>query len=107
MHEAGHALGLANFSYLKLAEGSIAEWLYHWIAFALGLDQDQQPYTVAHPTIPDSVMNYDYDDDEGNPYVRHPNASTIDENTEPDCSPHPFDVMAIFALYQNIESLSP
>ncbi len=33
-----------------------------------------------HPTIRNSVMNYIYD--------------------EPDCSPHPFDVLAIYALYQ-------
>ena len=34
-----------------------------------------------HPEIADAVMNYVFD--------------------EPDCSPHPFDVMAIYALYQS------
>ena len=37
------------------------------------------PYVSAHPGISDSVMNYE---------------------DEPDCSPHPFDILAIYALYQ-------
>ena len=36
-------------------------------------------YISAHPNISDSVMNYE---------------------TEPDCSPQPFDMLAIYALYQ-------
>ena len=43
---------------------------------------------VAHALIPDSVMNYDHD---------------IDQITnEPDCSPYPFDVIALEALYQTV-----
>ena len=38
-------------------------------------------YTTAHPGISDSVMNYE---------------------TEADCSPQPFDILAIYALYQNV-----
>ena len=61
-----------------------------------------QPYEVGHPTIPDSVMNYD---------SKVPNwagwvplqASVLDE---PDCSPHPFDVIAAYALYQNVPRVS-
>ncbi len=43
---------------------------------------------VAHPTIPDAVVNY--------------NSEVSQVTTEPDCSPHPFDVMAIHALYQTV-----
>ena len=44
--------------------------------------------TVAHSYIPDSVMNYNHN---------------IDQITdEPDCSPHPFDIMALEALYQTV-----
>ena len=70
VHEAGHALGLSG--YLPLLS-----WL--------------SPIP-AHPTIPDSVMNYNSD-------VWHPVGSGY---SEPDCSPHPFDIMAIEALYQAV-----
>ena len=43
---------------------------------------------VAHALIPDSVMNYDHDIDQ------------IPD--EPECSPHPFDIMALEALYQTV-----
>lgn len=65
VHEAGHALGLSNWDY-------------------------NEPIAthVAHPSIPDSVMNYDS------------RVSLIGK--EPDCSPHPFDIMAIEALYRTV-----
>ena len=44
----------------------------------------------AHPSIPDAVMNYD------------DKVALLMGGTEPDCSPHPFDIMAIEALYQTI-----
>ncbi len=74
VHEAGHALGLSRVS--------VAEF---W-----------QPYDVAHPTIPDAVMNYDRQ-------IRYPAA---DDLKEPDCSPHPFDVLALYALYQTVPAVS-
>ena len=40
-----------------------------------------ETYVISHPTILDSVMNYE---------------------VEPDCSPYPFDIVAIYALYQNL-----
>ncbi len=40
---------------------------------------------ASHPTIGDSVMNYW-------------NYTAI----EPDCSPHPFDIMALHALYRAV-----
>ena len=76
LHEAGHALGLSNFDYIDLA-----------------LNQSQ-PYHAAHPTIPDSVMNYD-----GEAESRLGLSETLHE---PDCSPHPFDILAIYALYQTV-----
>ena len=75
LHEAGHALGISSFNYVDFVT-TLGGVSYH----------------VAHPTIPDSAMNYD---DE----VRHPRAGA--DFAEPDCSPHPLDVMAIYALYQN------
>ena len=29
-------------------------------------------------------------------------ATDLCDSNEPDCSPYPFDVMAIYALYQNV-----
>ncbi len=67
VHEAGHALGLSEISTNRI-----------W-----------QPYDVAHPTVPDAVMNYD---------------DEVSQITyEPDCAPHPFDIMAIHALYQTVD----
>ena len=70
-HEVGHALGLSN---------SAAPLDYLSLTCAAG-------YVISHPTIHDSVLNYD---------------SLVFNPGEPDCSPYPFDVMAIYALYQNI-----
>ena len=70
-HEVGHALGLSN---------SAAPLDYLTLTGAAG-------YVISHPTIHDSVLNYDK-------YVR----GGIEEA---DCSPHPFDILAIYALYQS------
>ena len=66
VHEMGHALGLSNIDLFPLD------------------NLQTQPYSAAHPSIPDSVMNYD---------------SRVN-SPEPDCAPYPFDVMAVTALYQ-------
>lgn len=91
VHEAGHALGLSNFSYLDL----VIPW------------SEPQAYHSAHPTIPDSVMNYDDRWDRVAmrwiSHIRHPSAGT--GFMEPDCSPHPFDIMAIYALYQTVPTV--
>ena len=71
VHEAGHALGLSNVSY--------SAWT--------------QPYEAAHPTIPDAALNYDKVPAKWAKWTSSP-------LNEPDCTPHPFDVMAIYALYQ-------
>ena len=77
VHEAGHALGLSNINYPVLLT---------------------QPDDAAHPTIPDAAMNYDSRAKSAFPGWRILNPG----HEEPDCSPHPFDVMAIFALYGRV-----
>lgn len=123
VHEAGHALGLSNFSYYDLlTEGfwdallgtleslkslrliNLLPFLSELLTaiegllevIGLGRDQSYQPWEVAHPTIPDAVMNYDH---EVHKYHPHENASF----SEPDCSPSPFDLMAIYSLYQAVQ----
>ena len=71
-HEVGHALGLSN---------SAASLDYLTLTRAAG-------YVISHPTIHDSVLNNDS-------RVRR-------DLAEPDCAPYPVDVMAIYALYQNV-----
>ena len=41
-----------------------------------------------------------YDTGKSGIVIRYPSI-TVDF-AEPDCSPHPFDIMGIFALYQNV-----
>ena len=53
----------------------------------LDLLSEERIYTIAHPKISDSVMSYD---------------SETPVLNEPECSPHPFDILAINALYQKI-----
>ena len=78
VHEAGHALGLSNVNFPNLT---------------------RQPIDIAHPTIPDSVLNYD---DKLLNYYPAVGANF----EEPDCSPHPFDIAAIYALYQWVPHIS-
>ena len=46
--------------------------------------------TDPHPKFEDTVMNYDQD----------VFGSGDNAKREPDCSPHPIDIMAVYALYQ-------
>ncbi len=78
IHEAGHALGSSGFSFDLLESLTTSRRTIQ-----------------AHPTIPDSVMNYDNRRGEIK-YLLPGNFN------EPDCSPHPFDIMAIYALYQSV-----
>ena len=75
VHEAGHALGLMN------RVPFTNRWEY---------------YARDHSTIQDSVMNYDK-----NIPDNHLPDGTVQE--EKDCAPHPFDIMAIYALYQGVD----
>ncbi len=70
VHEVGHVIGIAGGS-------------------------NGTHYSKQHPTIADSAVNYD------NMVIPDNSKSGFKSDfTEPDCSPHPFDVMAVFALYQ-------
>lgn len=59
----------------------------------LDLEYPSHPWEVAHPTIPDAAMNYDT-------IVSRYHGGVSQGHSEPECSPHPFDVLAIYALYQ-------
>ncbi len=88
VHEAGHALGMSGFSVADLATLTLV-----WNFIASIVDPFEPiipfgPYVMSHPVIPASVMNYDH------------RVPFYDLGNEPDCSPHPFDIMALFALYQ-------
>ena len=77
VHEGGHAFGLSNIT---------DQWKH--VANSLPLPDSFDPfsraiYVASHPTIAPSVMDYDF--------------------TGQNCSPNPFDVLAIFALYQGVE----
>ena len=78
LHEAGHALGTSGFSHLDLVSPI---WNLESSKTAI--------HRRAHPSIPDAVMNY--------------NRRVPEIGDEPDCSPHPFDILAIYALYQTVE----
>ncbi len=66
------------------------ELVIHEAGHALGLSEAEVdidlPYIVSHPNIAPSVMNY--------------GSQVIGARGEPDCFPHPMDVLAIHALYQ-------
>ena len=77
LHEAGHALGTSGYSNWDL------------LRFLGGKERgEREIYRRAHPSIPDAVMNYD--------------ERITGVSDEPDCSPHPFDILAIWALYQTV-----
>ena len=87
LHEAGHALGLSNVT---------DQWRYAVDAAPIVIRPFARDiYTASHSGTPDSVMNYDHEVDSNY------NSDTKQWNRwEPDCSPHPFDITAIYALYQ-------
>ena len=118
VHEGGHALGLSGAELDETARKIINDWLpevnaairavqipvpsfrpLDLLTQLLGQDQIQIPeviemeYEASHPTVSSSVMNYDYEI----PGFDH----------EPDCSPHPMDIMAVYALYQKIAFEEP
>ena len=81
LHEAGHALGLSGIS---------EDYWKYFVDGVLGLFNLQPSeldiYSASHPSVTDSVMNYD--------------SLISGSRNEPDCFPHPIDVMAIYGLYQ-------
>ena len=90
VHEAGHALGLTGGLTIDAAVAVVFSVLKAYSAGAtmvsLPLNLSEEIYKLSHATSTESVMNYDH----------------ITGVQEPDCSPHPLDVMAIFALYQHL-----
>lgn len=77
LHEGGHALGIRN---------------------ARSLAQGWEKNLVHHPSIYESVMSYE------SPYEPKPGETSSVLPDDPDCSPHPLDVLAIYALYQQESS---
>ena len=82
VQEAGHALGLSGINHFDAVTGD-----------------DQAKYDMAHPDISDAVLNYDKQ--VGENYGRG-GLGTTEYHREPDCSPHSFDILAIYALYQTV-----
>ena len=86
LHESGHALGLSALTAQSVPLGG------------------RSVYVGSHPTIPDTVMNYDHE----SLFIYDPSRPVNERwirpgpDREPDCSPHPFDIMAIHALYQTV-----
>ena len=90
VHEAGHALGMSGASRLRsFAEvalgsppgfGDLADAIEGY---------NKLDYRTSHPTVASSVLNYGS--------VERARGA----GTEPDCFPHPLDVLAINALYQD------
>ena len=73
VHEAGHVLGIRD--------GRVTT----------GWDEK---ILSGHPSIYESVMSYE------DPYVLKPGDDDSVLPNDPDCSPHPLDVLAVYALYQ-------
>ena len=97
VHEAGHALGLSDWTF----RGSVALPMFNELVKSINLLPSRSiptipegparelvkeyVYLASHPGTPDSAMNYD----------------RMIDSDEPDCSPHPLDIMAIYSLYQS------
>ncbi len=95
VHEAGHALGMSGASVERsaldavlgaLEESDVAgiSAIPDIVAAIAGPDLD---YATSHPTIASSALNYD--------------SRVAGAADEPDCFPHPLDVLAVNALYQD------
>ena len=73
VHEAGHVLGIRRGT-------AGAEWI-------------EQMH--GHPSVSGSVMSYKDQN-------LRPGGDRFELDSESNCSPHPFDIMAIYALYQSL-----
>ncbi len=77
VHEAGHLLGIRDAR-----------------SAALGWDGD---IVLHHPSIYESVMSYERE-------ALRTGVADSKFPDDPDCAPHPLDVLAIYALYQQESS---
>ena len=99
VHETGHALGLSGFARGRtfvMILSEIAQEIDRrlpWINLPNLEFQyvEDGVYGASHPRTPFSVMNYDQ---------ATPSAGI--STAEPDCAPHPLDILAIYALYQSV-----
>ena len=80
VHEAGHALGISDGEFFQ--------------------SERLKDYIENHPPLVDSVMNYNKVID--SLLLTAPGIEKKDFD-EPDCSPHPMDIMAIYVLYQTVD----
>ena len=101
VHESGHALGLSDWTLTGTAASVVIPAFNKIVGIINAIDSlpfidlpDIQPitdiskelvYQTSHPRTPGSVMNYD-------------RKTGVLNLSEPDCSPYPLDVMAIYAL---------
>ena len=97
VHEAGHALGVSDLDFNSLLRVLRRGFIAEFTPISPLDPDDAQPYEASHATTPDAVMNYDSKAKELFPVWR--DLPTVMPHDEPDCSPHPFDIMAIYALY--------
>ena len=122
MHEAGHALGLSAADIGEIGErifndfrsaihGFIGRY-FHLVPIVGDLivsinsvientigELSETVYEASHPSIADSVMNY-WDRIRDSYLIANDQDSADRAVREPDCWPHPFDIMAINSLYQ-------
>ena len=86
------ALPTVKFNSCTTGETRDYRHLVHESGHALGIrsGNDGAGQFIHHPTIAGSVMSY-----EGRP---QPDGTVLPD--DPDCSPHPADILAIFVLYQ-------
>ena len=59
----------------------------HVLGIGWGREPSARPLDAGHALVADSVMNYDH----------------ITGVAEPDCSPYPLDIMAVYAIYQTLD----
>ena len=82
--------------------------LVHEIAHFLGIGGGSGSggwHLPSHPQVPDSAVNYDWLAKPMSADIRPMQETDFDGNfVEPDCGPHPLDIMAIYALYQIFQS---
>ena len=87
----------------SIRQGTAYEDMLHEGGHALGIGADRPNNWIqeSHPQVPDSVMNYDFIAVRIHPHIPPQHEDDFDAGfREPDCAPHPLDLMAIYALYQ-------